>query len=132
MLAFALLHCVLQGQTCLLFQVSLDFLFLHSIPSNEKDIFLVLVLEGLLDLHITDELLLWYKWLGHRLDYRDLKWFALEMNQDHFVIFEVVPKYCIWERFVDYEDYSVSSKGFLPTLVDIIVIWIKFAHFHPI
>ena len=58
MLAFALLHCVLQGQTCLLFQVSLDFLFLHSIPFNEKDIFLALVLEGLLDLHISDELLL--------------------------------------------------------------------------
>ena len=32
LLAFALLHYVLQGQTCLLFQVSLDFLLLHSSP----------------------------------------------------------------------------------------------------
>ena len=32
LLAFALLHFVLQGQTCLLFQVSLDFLLLHSNP----------------------------------------------------------------------------------------------------
>jgi len=31
-LAFALLHFVLQGQTCLLLQVSLDFLLLHSSP----------------------------------------------------------------------------------------------------
>ena len=32
LLAFALLHFVLQDQTCLLFQVSLDFLLLHSSP----------------------------------------------------------------------------------------------------
>ena len=32
LLAFALLHFVLQGQTCLLFQVSLDFLLLHYNP----------------------------------------------------------------------------------------------------
>ena len=32
LLAFALLHFVLQGQTCLLLQVSLDFLLLHSNP----------------------------------------------------------------------------------------------------
>ena len=32
LLAFPLLHFVLQGQTCLLFRVSLDFLFLHSNP----------------------------------------------------------------------------------------------------
>ena len=43
-----LLHFVLQGETCLLLQVSLDFLLSHSIPYDEKDIvFLVLVLEGL-------------------------------------------------------------------------------------
>jgi len=38
LLALPLLHFVLQGQTCLLLQVSLDFLILHSIPYNEKDI----------------------------------------------------------------------------------------------
>ena len=32
LLAFALLHFVLQSQTCLLLQVSLDFLLLHSSP----------------------------------------------------------------------------------------------------
>ena len=32
LLAFALLHFVLQGPTCLVLQVSLDFLLLHSSP----------------------------------------------------------------------------------------------------
>jgi len=32
LLAFALLHSVLQGQICLLLQVFLDFLILHSSP----------------------------------------------------------------------------------------------------
>ena len=30
-------------------------------------------------------------------------------------------KYCILDSFIDYEGYSISYKGFLPTLVDIIV-----------
>ena len=29
------------------------------------------------------------------------------------------------------KDYSISSKGFLPTVVDIMVIWIKFTHSSP-
>ena len=32
--------------------------------------------------------------------------------------FEIVPKYCISDSFVDYEGYSISSMGFLPTVVD--------------
>ena len=35
--------------------------------------------------------------------------------------------YCISESSVDYEGYSISSKGFLPTVVDIRVIRIKFS-----
>ena len=38
------------------------------------------------------------------------------------VVFEIAPKYCISNSFVDYDGYSISSKGFLPTVVDIIVI----------
>ena len=41
------------------------------------------------------------------------------MNGNHSVIFEAAPKYCISDSFVDYEGYSVSSMGFLPTVVDI-------------
>ena len=39
LLAFPLLHFVLQGQTCLLLQVSLDFLLCIPIPYEEKDVF---------------------------------------------------------------------------------------------
>ena len=42
-------------------------------------------------------------------------------NRDHSVIFEISPKYCISDSFVDYDGYSISSKGFLPTVVDIMV-----------
>jgi len=38
--------------------------------------------------------------------------------------FEIAYKYCILNSFVDYEDYSISSKGYLPTVVYIMVIWI--------
>ena len=51
-----------------------------------------------------------------------IEWFALEMNRDHSVIFEIVSKYCISDSFVDLDGYSISSKGFLPTVVDIMVI----------
>ena len=56
------------------------------------------------------------------MDYYDIEWFALEMNRDHSVVFEIAPKYCILDYFVDYDGYSISSKGFLPTVLDIMVI----------
>ena len=40
---------------------------------------------------------------GIDLDYCDIEWFALEMNRDHSVSFEIEPKYCISDSFVDYE-----------------------------
>ena len=59
---------------------------------------------------------------GIDLDYCDTEWFALEMNRDHSVVFEIAYKYCISDSFVDYDGYSISSKGFLLTVVDIMVI----------
>ena len=41
---------------------------------------------------------------------------------DHSVVFEIASKYCILDSSVDYDGYSISSKGFLPTVVDIMVI----------
>ena len=38
------------------------------------------------------------------------------------VVFEIAPKYCILDSLVDYEGYSFSSKGFLPKVVDKMVI----------
>ena len=57
-----------------------------------------------------------------RLGLCDIEWLVLEMNRDHSVIFEIAPNYCILDSFVYYEGYSASSKGFLTTVVDIMVI----------
>ena len=68
---------------------------------------------------------------GINLDYCDVEWFALEMNRDNSVVFEIAPKYYILDSFVGYEGYSISSKGFLSTVVEVMIIWIKFAHSCP-
>ena len=83
----------------------------------------MLVLKGLVGLHRTVQLqLLQRYWLGIDLDYCDIEWFALETNRDHSVIFEIASKNCIYDSLVDYDGYSISSKGFLTTVVDIVVI----------
>ena len=58
---------------------------------------------------------------GIDLDYRDIEWFSLEMNRDHSVVSQIASKYFILDSFVDHDGYSISSKGFLPTVVDIMV-----------
>ena len=70
---------------------------------------------------------------GINVDYGDVEWFTLEVNQGHSVIFRIAFKYYISDCFVDYEGYSISSKGFLPTvvLIVIMVILIKFTHSCP-
>ena len=83
----------------------------------------MLVLEGLAGLHKTIQLQFFsITGQGIDLDYCDIEWFALEMNRDHSVVFEIAPKYCISDSFVDYDGYSISSKEFLPTVVDKMVI----------
>ena len=47
---------------------------------------------------------------------------SLETNRDHSVIFEIASKYCISDSFVNYDGYSISSKRFLLTVIDIMVI----------
>ena len=83
----------------------------------------MLVLKGLVGLHRTIQLQFFSVtgW-GIGLDYCDIEWFALEMKRDHSVIFEIASKYCISDSFVDHDGYSISSKRFLPTVVDIMVI----------
>ena len=83
----------------------------------------MLVLKGLVSLHRTVQLqLLQHYWWGLDLDYHDIERFALGTNRDHSVIFETASKYCISDSLVDYYGYSISSKGFLPKMVDIMVI----------
>ena len=59
---------------------------------------------------------------GIGLDYCDIECFALETNRDYSVVSEIASKYCILNSFVDHDGYSISSKGFLHTVVDIMVI----------
>ena len=83
----------------------------------------MLVLEDLVGLLRTIHLqLLQHYWLGIDLDYCDIEWLALETNRDHSVIFETASKYCILDFFIDFDGNFISSKGFLPTVVDIMVI----------
>ena len=133
LLNFDLLQFVLQGQTCLFLQVSLEFLLLHFSPLRWKvHLFWVLVLEGLVGLHRTVQLQLFsLSGWGIDLDYHDIERFALEKNRDHYVVYEIASKYCILDSFVDYDGYSVSSKGVSPMVVDKMVIWIKFTQSSP-
>ena len=83
----------------------------------------MLVLGGIVGIHRTIQ----YSFFGISgwdigLDYCDIEWFALETNRDHSVVFEIVSRYCVSDSFVDHDGYSISSKGFLPTVVDIMVI----------
>ena len=83
----------------------------------------MLVLEGLVGLHRTIQFSSFsINGWGIDLDYCDTDWFALETYRDHSVVFEIASKYCISDSFVDHDGYSISSKGLLPTVVDIMVI----------
>ena len=83
----------------------------------------MLVLKGLIGLHRTVQLqLLQRYWWGIDLDYCDIEWFALETNRDHSVVLEIASKYCISDSLVDHDAYSVSSEGFWPAVVDMMVI----------
>ena len=82
----------------------------------------MLVLKDLVGLHRIVQLSFFSitDW-GIGLDYCGIE-LALETNRDHSVVFDAVAKYCISVSFVDYDGYSISSKGFLPTIVNIMVI----------
>ena len=47
---------------------------------------------------------------------------CLGNEQRSFFVFEIAPKNCMLDSFVDCEGYSIFSEGFLPTVVDIMVI----------
>ena len=91
LLAFVLLHSVLQDQICLLLQVFLKLLLLHSSPPSWKGHILgVLILEGLVGLHRTIQpQLLQHYWSGHRLG---LPWYWMVCLRDEQRSF-----YCFWD-----------------------------------
>ena len=92
----------------------------------------VLILKSLVCLHRTFQLqLLQCTGWGIGLSYHDIEWFALEMNRDHSVVFEIASKYCILDSLVHQDGFSISSKGFLPTVVHLMAILFKFTHSSP-
>ena len=90
----------------------------------KRNLFGVLVLEGLVGLlrELFNFSFFSITGWGIVLDYCDIESFALETNRDHSVVFEIASKYCILDSFVDPDVYSISSEGFLPAVVDIMVI----------
>ena len=134
LLAFDLLHFVVQGHICLLLQVPLDFLLLHSS---------LLLWKGYLLGGVSSRRSCRYSWnhsssASSALLVGARTWIAVILNgvpwkciEIILVFFEIASKYCIMDSFIDYEGFSISSKGFLPTVIDIMVIWIKFTPSSP-
>ena len=82
----------------------------------------MLVLNGIIGLHRTIQLQLFsFTGQGIDLDYCDIEWFALETNRIILSFLRLHPSTALG-LFVDYDGSSISSKGFLLTVVDIMVI----------
>ena len=101
------------------------------IPYNEMDIFFwVLVLKHLVGLHRTVQLQL----LQH---YWSETWITVILNGLPWKMKEIILSFLrlhpstAYQTFVDQEGYSISSNRFLDTVVDIMVICIKFGHSSP-
>ena len=122
LLTFALLRFVLQGQTYLLFGKLLDSCCALQPLWWKGHLFLVLVLKGLIDLELVN--FSYFDTSGWVIDlnYCETEWFVLKMKWDHSVIIDIAPKYFISNTFVIFEDYYISSKRFLPMVVDRMII----------
>ena len=79
----------------------------------------MLVLEGLVDLHRTIQLqLLQDYWLGHTVILNGLPWKQTEI----ILLFLRLHLSTAFRTLVDHDGHSISSEGFLPAVVDIMVI----------
>ena len=130
-LGFALLLSLFQ--ICLLFQVFLDFLLLHSSPLRWKGhLFWVLVLEDLVGLLRAIQLhLLQHYWSGHRLG---LLWYwtvCLGNKQSSFCRFWDCTQVLYFTLAFCWLWGLLHFFYILPSVVDIKVIWVKFAHSSP-
>ena len=128
LLAFALLHFVLKGQTCLFLQESLDFLLFHSNPLCWKGyLFWVLVLKDLVGLHKTIQLQfllltgwgIWYWMVCLGNEQRSFCRFWDGIQVLHFRLF-------CWPWWLLHFFWGIPA-----TVVDVMVIWVKFTHSSP-
>ena len=104
--------------------------FCIPVPYNEKGIFFWCQFQKIWQVFIEPFSFFGISGWCIDLDYYDIEQFALETSRDYSVVFETAPKYCMLDS-VDNEGYSISSKGFLPTVISIMVISIKFNHILP-
>ena len=124
--------CIPRPNLPVIIGISWPPAFSFQSPMMKKRSFLVSVLEGIVDLYRTIQLQLHqHYWLGHRLR---LLWYwlvCLWNEQRSFCHFEIAPKYCGFLLFCWLWCQLHSFKVLLPTIVDIMVIWIKFTHSNP-
>ena len=106
--------------------------FAFQFPIMKRTSFWVLVLEGLVGLHRTIQLQVrQHYWLGHRLG---LPWYwmvCLGNKQRSFCHFWDCTQVLHFRLFCWLWGLFHFSKGFLPTVVDTMVIWVKFTHSSP-
>ena len=60
-----------------------------------------------------------------------IEWFALQMNWEILLFLRLHPSTAFRTLLLTMRATPFFSKGFLPTAIDILVIWIKFAHSGP-
>ena len=82
--------------------------------------FLVLVVEGVVEL-VSFSFFGISGW-SIDLDYCDTGWFALETNRDHSIILRLHPSTAFQTLLLTMKAAPFLLKGFLPTVVDIMVI----------
>ena len=84
----------------------------------------MLVLEDLVGFFIDPFNFSFFSFTGRGtdLDYYDTEWFSLERNREILRSFLRLHPSTAFQTFVDYDGYSTSSMGFLPTVVEVMVI----------
>ena len=146
LLAFDLLHFVLKVKHDYYSRYLLTSYFCIPVPYDEKDIFyfisLILVPEGLVCLHRTIKLQLFqHLWLRHRLALLWCWMVCFGNEQRSFGHFgDCAQKLHIWlfcwlwgllGLLLDSSEDYYFFYGILATVVDIMVIWIRFTHSGP-
>ena len=132
LLAFALLHFVLQGQTGCYSGISwLHTFAFHSPVLKRTSFFHVSSRRSCrssknCSTSASSTLVIGAQtWITVILNGLPQKWTEVIM-----LFLKLFPSMAFW-TLLDYEGYSISSKGFLPIVVDIMVIWVKFIHSSP-
>ena len=97
--------------------------FCFQAPNDEKHIYFWCQFQKVLQVFIEPFNFSFFSisgW-GIDLDYYDTEQFALERNRVNSVILRLHPS-TLFQTLIYYEGCSISSKGFLPTVVDIMII----------